>query len=136
MFIYSLAPSSAPMILTSYAVDSSTAILQWAAPPPEDHNGVIQDYVINITALNTGAYREMTFIGTTVVIVSLIPSFTYHFSVSARTVGIGPYSDPVTITMPQDGKTLTANHTIRSTIYSLINKSLFFVQPQQDFLAM
>ena len=38
------------------------------------------------------------------VLVALTPSFTYNFSVSGYTVDIGPYSDPISITMPENGE--------------------------------
>ena len=96
------------MITVAYTVDSSTAVLQWTPPIPQDHNGVIREYRINVTALNTFNFHEVIVTGTTAVIVSLFPSFTYHLSVSAHTVATGPYSPPVTITMPQDGESVTA----------------------------
>ena len=92
------------MITVAYTVDSSTAVLQWIPPTSQNHNGVIRGYTVNVTALNVGSFRQVGVTGTTAVIVSLVPSFTYTLSVAAYTVAIGPYSAPVNITMPQDGK--------------------------------
>ena len=88
---------------TSYAVDSSTVALQWNPPPVEDHNGIIRKYLVNATAVETGKYTLTEITGTTGIIVSLVPSFTYMFSVSAYTVSAGPYSPVITITLPEDG---------------------------------
>ena len=99
-----VAPSSAPSITTSFAVDSSTVALQWTPPPVEDHNGIIRKYLINATALQTGVSTITETTGTTGIVVSLIPSFTYVFSVSAYTVKAGPYTPLITISLPEDGK--------------------------------
>ena len=96
------APDAAPTFTASFAVDSSTVALQWAAPPLENQNGIIQEYWINITNSLTGTV-EMIETGTTAIITSLIPSFTYHCSVAAYTVGLGPYNSPAVITMPESG---------------------------------
>ena len=91
----------------SFAVDSSTVALQWTPPPAADHNGIIRRYLINATAIQTGKYTLTETTGTTGIIVSLIPSFTYIFSVSAYTVSAGPYSPGITITLPEDGNHLS-----------------------------
>ena len=78
--------------------------IQWTAPPSEDQNGVIRKYLINVTAIDTGKKDTYIFTGTTAIIASLIPSFTYEFTLSAYTVASGPYSNVTTITLPEDGK--------------------------------
>ena len=44
---------------------------------------------------------------TSITLSSMIPSFTYQYTVSARTVEIGPESPEMNITMPEDGKHLS-----------------------------
>ena len=103
MMLYNYtAPDAAPTFTASFAVDSSTVALQWTAPALEYQNGIIQEYHINITNSITGTVK-ITETGTTAIITSLIPSFTYHFSVAAYTIDLGPYNLPVVITMPENG---------------------------------
>ena len=97
------APNSPPVFTSTLALNSKTVALHWTPPPAEDHNGIIRKYIINITALQTGANFQSQSLGTLGIIVSLIPSFTYNFSVTAFTVSAGPYSSVVTINMPEDG---------------------------------
>ena len=99
-----VAPSSAPVITASYAVNSRIVALHWNPPPVGDHNGIIRKYLINVTAVQTGNFLQTQTPGTLGIISSLIPSFTYKFSVAAYTVSAGPYSSVVTITMPEDGE--------------------------------
>ena len=92
------------MIIEASVVNSRTVLLLWSPPPTQDHNGVIVKYIINITAQDTGKYRQVNVTGTSAVLVDLVASFTYFISVSAHTVETGPYSSYMTITLPQDGK--------------------------------
>ena len=98
------APNTPPSVYTAYAGDSRTVILQWTPPLPEDQNGIIREYRVNVTTLNNGDYMLVTVTGLTAIIPSLIPYFTYEFSVTAFTVLEGSYSPVETILMPQDGK--------------------------------
>ena len=92
------------MITEASVVNSKTVLMLWSPPPAQDHNGVIIKYIINITAQDTGKYRQVNVTGTSVVLTDLVASFTYYISVSAHTVETGPYSSYVTITLPQDGE--------------------------------
>ena len=98
-----LAPNSPPIITTYYTIDSSTVAIQWNPPPPQDHNGIIREYVVTISMLGNNEIRTQIFTGTTAIIGSLIPSFTYQFTVAAYTIATGPYSTSVNITLPEDG---------------------------------
>ena len=92
------------MITEASIVNPRTVLMQWSPPPPEDHNGVITKYIVNITSQNTASYQQVNVTGTSAVITDLVASFTYYLSVSAHTVDTGPYSSYVVITLPQDGK--------------------------------
>ena len=105
----STVPTAAPNFVSNITVDSSTVALQWVAPAVQYHNGIIREYWINVTnsIIET---MEVIETGTTAIITSLIPSFTYHFSVAAYTVGVGPYNSPVVITMPESGMCKGRHH--------------------------
>lgn len=88
----------------SYVVDSRSVALQWTPPPGEYHNGVIRRYVVKIQVVgsnNSLIYFNTT--RTTAIIGSLIPSYTYQFSVAAYTVALGPFTTLTTLTLPEDG---------------------------------
>lgn len=67
-----------------------------------DHNSIIRHYEI----VATNGQKKNTYISLVrnITIGSLQPSSMYIISVAAYTIGRGPLSDPVTITMPEDGK--------------------------------
>lgn len=101
-----VAPSSSPLIKSGSSVDARTVLLQWKPLPLQYHNGLLRQYWINITEEDTGESKIETVTDTVGVLVDLTPSFTYHFRVSAYTVAVGPYSDPIAVTMPQNGESL------------------------------
>ena len=97
------APSSPPVITSGYSIDASTVAIQWDPPSPDYHNGIIRQYWVNVYTVETGMNRTEVFTGRVAIIGFLIPSFSYHFSVTAFTVAAGPYSTVFSITMPEDG---------------------------------
>lgn len=60
---------------------------------------------MNVTELQTGRTFQMVVSTTSIVITSLQPSYTYQLSVTAYTIGEGPYTSVVTVTTPEDGET-------------------------------
>ena len=102
MLVFS-APNSPPVITTHYAIDSRTVAFQWDPPPSQDHNGIIREYIVTISIVGSNETQTQTFTGTTAIIGSLIPSFTYQFTVAAYTIATGPYSTSINITLPEDG---------------------------------
>ena len=75
------------------ALDSTRVYLSWDPPPPDEINGVIQGYRINITELDTGDMLQHTAEGegTNTTIGSLHPHYTYNFTIAAFTlIGNGP----------------------------------------------
>ena len=98
-----LAPNSPPVITGYYAFDSRTVAFQWDPPPPQEHNGIIREYIVTTSVLGSNETQTQIFTGTTAIIGSLIPSFTYQFTVAAYTLATGPYSTSVNITLPEDG---------------------------------
>ena len=97
-----VAPVSAPNVTFIQALDSSTVVIRWIPPVEESHNGQIRYYQIRIVSNDT---ERLVYENTTVaVLVSLIPSYKYAFSVAAVTVSVGPFSNAIEITMPEDGR--------------------------------
>lgn len=92
-----------PSNLTGMAQDSATILLSWSQPDGH-HNGIIREYRLNITELETGvAFRHVS-TTTSLAINNLHPDYTYELTVTAFTVGEGPYSYSHRVTTPEDGK--------------------------------
>ena len=89
-------------------ITPSSFYLTWTEPPPADQNGLIRQYLVNVTELNncTGNMFSFTTIDseTEFTVESLYPYYNYSCSVSAVTVSAGPYSSLQTVQTDIDGK--------------------------------
>ena len=99
-------PEAPPQRLVANATDSRTLVLGWIPPDPEDRNGIIIKYTINITELETDMPLDFVIGNTTTLTVSVHPYYRYSYIVAAQTViGQGPYSTPPQVfRMPEDGR--------------------------------
>ena len=98
-------PETAPLNLSVQATDSQTLVLSWEPPLPEDRNGIIINYTVNITEMETGTQFQLVTDNTTITAFSLHPHYTYSCTVAAETsVGLGSYTTPRPVQMPEDGK--------------------------------
>lgn len=93
------------------ATSPSSAIFSWLPLSPEDQNGLIIQYSVNITHAESG----VTFIvvtsssHTSIEYVTLKPFTTYLCSVAAATsIGLGPYTSEISITMPEAGELIAS----------------------------
>lgn len=98
------APFSPPEDLNVTTISSSSVSLVWLPPPVALRNGIIREYIINITEVDTG--RELVFYSSTssITISSLHPFYTYLCRVSAFTVEYGPYSANLQFVTLEDGE--------------------------------
>lgn len=78
--------------------------LTWAPPPIEETNGVIRNYVIAVTEIDTGRVFTENSNTTQVTLAGLHPFYTYECRIAAETVGIGPYSTQIVLQLSEDGK--------------------------------
>ena len=98
------APVAAPEQLSLATKTSTSLTLQWNPPPFEDTNGPIQYYVVRLRELDTNTTlasrntftRQITFN-------QLHPYYVYQATLAAYTVGIGPYTLPITVQLEQEG---------------------------------
>ena len=97
------APSSSPVMLTFSNITDTSFSLVWQNPPPEDQNGIIRLYFINITEEETGRQFQLTSSGPRILVEFLHPFYTYVCTVAASTVDVGPYSPPLTVTTLEAG---------------------------------
>ena len=105
-FLYYLAPSGPPLNITTRTVNSTTIQVTWVPPAPEHQNGIIILYDINVTVSETKSNFILNTSTTTLNVTGLHPHYTYTLAVTAVTIRPGPYSEPQTITTPEDCKFL------------------------------
>lgn len=101
--LYISGPSAAPISIAESAVDSRTLVVYWAPPPMESQNGIIIEYVVNISSLEIAEQFQHRTTGdmSSLNIGGLHPDYTYT---SAGTgIGRGPFSTFHSIRMPEDG---------------------------------
>ena len=86
-------------------MDAWTLLVQWAPPGIEFQNGVITGYVVRISAQEAGEGLQHMVTGNMTSLEGLHPDYTYTYTVAARTsIGIGSFSMPRSIRMPEAGK--------------------------------
>lgn len=87
------------------AQSSDTITLTWDPPLMRNRNGIITDYIINVTALDTGEISQYITADRNLTLNFLTPFSSYAFIVAARTsAGAGPFSTGITIQTLEDGK--------------------------------
>ena len=104
-FYYPAVPSGSPENFMGVAQSSDTIVLTWDPPLQQNRNGIITDYIINVTALDTGEISQYITPDRSLTLNSLTPFSTYAFIIAARTsVGAGPFSTDIIIRTLEDGK--------------------------------
>lgn len=82
-------------------LDPRTVFLTWDPPPPEDHNGIITGYTVQVFDVENSRTSEVETTETGITRSGLKHGQKYTFSVAAKTViGRGPFSDSVSIITP------------------------------------
>ena len=102
-FTPSIVPTGSPQNLTGSSPNSTAIFLSWEAPPPREQNGIIRQYWINVTEVITGRFWQTYSTTTTKELSSLHPYYEYQCVVAAYTIGVGPYSDVITVITAEDG---------------------------------
>ena len=103
---FSTVPSGTPQSIQVQPIDSRSLLLAWEPPLAEEQNGVIQEYLINISVAETSDEFQHQSTNTTFIVEDLHPHYTYSLVISAVTIGPGPYSEVYTVQMPEDGRSL------------------------------
>ena len=104
MFNACSVPTSAPQVPSGVATSSRSIVLSWDPPPVLERHGIIREYQINLTELETGTELTYNSSDTTFEVSLLHPSYTYNWTVAAVTVGVGPYTAESTVVTLPDGK--------------------------------
>ena len=90
----------------SESVTSRSISLIWDPPLPEEQNGIIQHYVLDITVFQTGGQRQVVSDNSTSFSIDqLHPYYDYSFTVSAATsIGTGPKTEAFTVRTLEEGR--------------------------------
>ena len=106
-------PSAAPQDVSVSASTSRSAVVRWRDPPLDDQNGLIVHYLVRYFPANDSSSVREEEVEVTEgqdnviehAVNQLQPFTTYEFAVAAATdAGQGPFSNPSSVRMPQDGK--------------------------------
>ena len=104
------APSGPPQGVSAIALGPRMIQINWSLPLPEEQNGIIRNYTVNITVAETGQYMQLTTDNNTITAESLHPFYHYHYSVAAVTIASGPYTEVNVLQTPQDGEMVFSYH--------------------------
>ena len=77
--------------------------LSWYPPPAEDQNGIMREYRIEITEVDTGRILDVVSYSTSIDLSSLHPHYRYEWIVAAFTIDTGPYTAVSTVMTDEDG---------------------------------
>ena len=97
------APSSSPTGLSITMITSISFYLSWSDPPLADRNGLIRQYLINITEIDTSNVFSYSTMTTEFNAEFFHPYYYYSCSVSAVTIVPGPYTHSVILQTRIDG---------------------------------
>ena len=86
-------------------VTTHSLFLVWNPPSPEDQNGVIIRYRVNITVSGSMEMYQLSSVNSSITVLSLRPYTNYIFTIAAETaVGVGPFSGAYMVMTATDGK--------------------------------
>ena len=105
-----LVPTGSPLNLTDEEIGSRTVLLSWEPPEFELRNGRVREYLIRVTHNRTRLQYTITSSSTQYLLQSLLPFHTYIFEVAAVTIGIGPYTNQLIVTLLEDGMPYLYNY--------------------------
>ena len=78
--------------------------LSWDPLPIEQQNGIIRQYVIAANRTDNPPGFQLTSNTTALFVDDLSPYRNYSFAVAAETIGLGPFTLEVVVSLPEDGE--------------------------------
>ena len=105
LFVFA-APIGEPTNITVLSVGPTSIHISWDHPPEDTHYGIIREYQITYTELETGAvFNTSTDSETTELAVGSLHAFyTYTFFIVPVTVGVGTNHTEITVRTEEAGK--------------------------------
>ena len=99
-------PTAAPRNISAHPISSTDLTVTWRPPQEEKQNGKIRFYNVSVFDKVTG---EMSWYRTSDstahwTVPSLHPYQVYQVRVAAVTVGLGPFTEEVTVRMLEEGR--------------------------------
>ena len=100
-----IAPVAPPAEITVVEVTSTSVRLEWTGPPPDKQNGVILQYILNVTVLGMKHNAYYTSSDVTSFTVDNLHPYTMYIAVIAAetSIGVGPFSSLITMETLEDG---------------------------------
>ena len=84
--------------------DIRQIVLAWELPLPEDRNGVITGYIVDINSLDSEEMLQLMSTSNSITVSSLSPFTVYICTIAATTsVGSGPSSEAVVVQTLEEG---------------------------------
>ena len=131
-----IVPGGPPENFTVDVISSTEILLMWQPPPREIQNGRVRLYTVIVFELqtNTNYSHTVTSDDLALQVESLHPHYDYVCSVTAVTIGPGPYTLSLTVRTFEDGELITRNpltlhvHDVASSEYSI-----FFLLHSVDY---
>ena len=106
MILYPLfiAPSAPPTDLLATVLSARALNITWEPPVFTEQNGIIRNYTLTVSVAETGLSEVLMSDQPQLLLEDLHPFYTYSFLIAAITISPGPYSEILTIQMPQAGE--------------------------------
>ena len=101
-----IVPTGPPNNVSLIILDPWSIALSWTEPDHELQNGVIRNYSVVVLNSDKETIQSITEVTTNLNISALKPYTIYHVQVAANTVGVGPYSKPLMVQMPESSMQL------------------------------
>ena len=124
-------PSGPPQNISVSAINITAIHIMWNPPLPEVQNGIILNYLIDVTEIDTAEYHQFTSDGTSLSLANLHPFYTYKFTIAAVTIGAGPKSLEESITTPEDSMFLCLSLTSGYTYSAFLSLPVPSGPPQE-----
>ena len=113
-------PSGVPTRLKTVSINSVSVLVSWHAPDADEYsNGVLRQYYIEITDNSSSQISFYISDDTHLLLDSLQPGHQYTFRVAAYTTEKGPFSQPISVTLPSlQGTNIRAKNTVYISVYA------------------
>ena len=105
-FFVPVAPIGRPTNITAITFSATSIHVYWTHPPEDTHYGVIREYWLNVTEMETETRSRVVVDATKteVVLSSLHPFYTYHITIVPVTIAEGDNYTEITIRTAEASK--------------------------------